>query len=195
MLTWWSDLSVLYVSGFGSSLRARDLAYEFERYGRLIRCDIPALKTASSSPFAFVEFRREADAEDAYYDMHGRSIDGRRITVQWAKRPPSSAWRHDGYGNGNGNDRRDRDRDSDRDRRRSPPRRRSPSPRRDRDRDYDRRRSASPQRETRDRVSEKQDRRSASPEAARDQERRDRDPSPVREDREDRDDERERRDE
>ncbi|WRT65065.1 uncharacterized protein IL334_002007 [Kwoniella shivajii] len=154
--------TVLYVSGFASNLRARDLAYEFERYGRLIRCDIPALKTPSSSPFAFVEFRREADAEDAYYDMHGRSIDGRRITVQWAKRPPSSAWRHDG------------DRDSDRDRRRSPPprrrspspRRRSPSPRRDRDdrdkvkdRDYDdRRRSASPNgRESRDA------RRSASP--------------------------------
>ncbi|WVQ83976.1 hypothetical protein IAT38_006121 [Cryptococcus sp. DSM 104549] len=82
---------VLYVSGFSASLRARDLAYEFERYGRLIRCDIPALKSASSSPFAFVEFRREDDAEDAYYDM--------RISVQWAKRPPSAAWRHDGYTN------------------------------------------------------------------------------------------------
>lgn len=62
--------------------------------------------------FAFVEFRYERDAEDAYYDMyvtflimyqhiadtdrHGRSIDGRRVTVQWAKRPPSAAWRHDG---------------------------------------------------------------------------------------------------
>jgi len=30
-------------------------------------------------------------------DRHGRSIDGRKIAVQWAKRPPSSAWRHDGY--------------------------------------------------------------------------------------------------
>ncbi|RSH90214.1 hypothetical protein EHS25_001548 [Saitozyma podzolica] len=151
-----SNRTVLYVSGFGSSLRARDLAYEFERYGRLVRCDIPALKSPTSSPFAFIEFRRELDAEDAYYDMHGRSIDGRRITVQWAKRPPSNAWRHDGYG-----DRRDRDRDSDRRDRRSPPRRRSPSPRRDRDdrdardargadREHDRRRSLSPRRDDRD---------------------------------------------
>ncbi|OCF76618.1 hypothetical protein I204_02316 [Kwoniella mangroviensis CBS 8886] len=198
--------TVLYVSGFASNLRARDLAYEFERYGRLIRCDIPALKTPTSSPFAFVEFRREDDAEDAYYDMHGRSIDGRKITVQWAKRPPSSQWRHDGPG-----DSRDRRR-SPPPRRRSPsppPRRRSPSPRESRrggDRDDDddrvkerdyagskRGRSASPERTGRDRSASPVNKRRESRDDDRSRSRNgDESLSPVK--RSDRDDERERRD-
>ncbi|KAJ9110017.1 hypothetical protein QFC20_003091 [Naganishia adeliensis] len=224
-------------------LRAKDLAYEFERYGRLVRCDIPALKTAQSilpvlrsdersktsrsnrigreraalqgvkadrsrgassrtasvskvlnentsfesntqdavspeyrtestyeqerlhelsnplvdlSAFAFVEFRDPRDAEDAYYEMHGKPIDGRRINIQWAKRPPSSNWRYDD-GRGGAPPRRDDDRRGGygaprRGRSPSPPpRRRSPSPRRSA------RRTPSPRRDTRD------DRRSRSP--------------------------------
>ncbi|KAI9635504.1 uncharacterized protein MKK02DRAFT_44194 [Dioszegia hungarica] len=163
MVSTMANRTVLYVSGFSGQLRARDLAYEFERYGRLVRCDIPALKTPTSSPFAFIEFRREDDAEDAYYDMHGRMIDGRRITVQWAKRPPSAAWRHDGSGgperrereprrdDRRGDDRRDGGRDNGDARRddRDAPRRRSPSPVRGGDREQDRggRRSLSPRRD------------------------------------------------
>ncbi|GHJ84807.1 hypothetical protein NliqN6_1209 [Naganishia liquefaciens] len=167
---------VLHVSGFPIDLRARDLAYEFERYGRLVRCDIPALKTAQSTPFAFVEFRDPRDAEDAYYEMHGKPIDGRRISIQWAKRPPSQNWRYErgggapyrddrrsGYGGGYGSSRG-----------RSPPpsSRRSPSPygrrgdpRDDRD---DRRRSRSPargdeRRRSRSPVGSRRGGRSASP--------------------------------
>ncbi|GBE87175.1 hypothetical protein BKA93DRAFT_815232 [Sparassis latifolia] len=148
---------ILFVSGFHPTTRARDLAYEFERYGPLVRCDVPAPRNphANTNPYAFVEFRSTRDAEDAYYDMHGRSFEGSRLSIQWAKNPPSSVWRYDRRSpplrrdrdrsrsprrrsdrdrdRGRERDDRDKDRDSDRDRdkrkrSRSPERRRSPSP-------------------------------------------------------------------
>lgn len=147
--------TTLYVTGFGHGTRARDLAYEFEHYGRLVRCDIPAPRTAASRLFAFVEYESRRDADDAYHEMHNKRI-GRDdlLKIEWARTPPSASWRFDTG--------RDRPREGAR-RERSPPRRsaRSPSPRRrdysprkderrdrdrgDRDRDYDdRRRSRSP---------------------------------------------------
>ncbi|KAI8327909.1 hypothetical protein BC941DRAFT_445990 [Chlamydoabsidia padenii] len=87
--------TTLFVAGFGSRTRARDLAYEFERYGRLVRCDIPAPKSFSSKPYAFVEFEDPRDAEDSFNEMHGRRIDGYTISVQWARNAPSSSWRFD----------------------------------------------------------------------------------------------------
>ncbi|KIM41820.1 hypothetical protein M413DRAFT_18752 [Hebeloma cylindrosporum] len=150
---------ILFVSGFHPATRARDLAFEFERYGPLVRCDVPAPRNPNAihNPYAFVEFRSTRDAEDAYYEMHGRYFEGSRLSIQWAKNPPSSVWRYDRRSppHRSGRDRErsrsprrrdDRDRD-DRDRRRrsrSPvrDRRRSPSPiRRKDDRDHDRART------------------------------------------------------
>ncbi|KAF8838132.1 hypothetical protein BDN67DRAFT_907945 [Paxillus ammoniavirescens] len=150
---------ILFVSGFHPSTRARDLAFEFERYGPLVRCDVPAPRNphASSNPYAFVEFRSQRDAEDSYYDMqqcnyrHGRYFEGSRLSIQWAKNPPSSVWRYDRrssppHRSAGGRERSrsprrrpdpHRDRGGDRDRgmrdtrrrrSRSPDRRRSPSP-------------------------------------------------------------------
>ncbi|KAI9304875.1 hypothetical protein BJ944DRAFT_266151 [Cunninghamella echinulata] len=116
--------TTLFVAGFGSRTRARDLAYEFERYGRLVRCDIPAPKSYSSKPYAFVEFEDPRDAEDAYNEMHARRIDGYTVSVQWARNAPSSSWRFD----------------------RSPHRRRSPSPHFSRRTSYRRSHSRSPYR-------------------------------------------------
>ncbi|KAG8924401.1 hypothetical protein FRC02_010458 [Tulasnella sp. 418] len=175
---------ILFVSGFHHSTRARDLAHTFEKYGRLVRCDVPAPKSHASTAYAFVEFKSERAADDAYHAMHGQDFDGHRLSVQWAKNPPSSMWR---------NDRRNLDR----------PRSRSRSPRRDRDEDRRRRHSRSRERDYRDardhrdsrdtrdtRESRDRDRdydrsyrrrsRSRSPRDDRDDRRRPRSPSPVR---------------
>ncbi|KAJ7630033.1 RNA-binding domain-containing protein [Mycena polygramma] len=170
---------ILFVSGFHPSTRARALAYEFERFGPLIRCDVPAPRNphAATNPYAFVEFRSQRDAEDAYYDMHGKTFEGSRLSIQWAKSPPSSVWRYDRAPPRSSRDRdrsrsprrrserddRDRDRDRNRDRERDRDvedrepvrdrdtrRRRSRSPDRRRSRTPERRRSASPDRKRED---------------------------------------------
>ena len=129
------------------------MADNFCSFGRLVRCDIPAPRSASSRLFAFVEYEDRRDADEAYHEMHNKRM-GRDdlLKIEWARTPPSASWRFDR------NDRGGRDDRGSRDSRRSP-RRRSPSPRRstrdysprkddrrDRDRDYDRER-----RDTRDR--------------------------------------------
>ena len=45
----------LYVGGLAESIKEEELAYEFQRYGRLVRCDIPN----RARGFAFVEFENE----------------------------------------------------------------------------------------------------------------------------------------
>ncbi|KAJ3392942.1 hypothetical protein HDU84_003158 [Entophlyctis sp. JEL0112] len=112
------DRTTLFCAGFGHRTRAKDLAYEFERFGRLVRCDIPQPKSASSKCFAFIEFEEYRDADDAYDEMQGSRFEGHTLTVQWAKQAPSRAWRYEGRG--------DRDREPPR-RRRSSSRSRSPS--------------------------------------------------------------------
>ncbi|EME42398.1 hypothetical protein DOTSEDRAFT_73280 [Dothistroma septosporum NZE10] len=145
--------TTLYVTGFGHGTRARDLAFEFERYGRLVRCDIPAPRTASSRLFAFVEYESRRDADDAYHEMHNKRM-GRDdvLKIEWARTPPSASWRFD-TGSERNRDSRDGGRGGGRDggrsdrRERSPRRGRSGSPPRrsryeddnTRDRDYDRR--------------------------------------------------------
>ncbi|MCJ1251281.1 hypothetical protein MMC30_008512 [Trapelia coarctata] len=118
--------TTLYVTGFGHGTRARDLAYEFER-------------------FAFVEYESRRDADDAYHEMHNKRL-GRDdiLKIEWARTPPSASWRFD-----SGRDRGPGGRRSPRRGGRSPtpPRRRDYSPRKDDRRDYDRRdrdRSRSP---------------------------------------------------
>lgn len=68
--------------GLDADCRARDVAYEFERYGRVVRCDVPARPSGSRSTYAFVEFEDARDAEDAYYELHGKRFAYGTIKIQ-----------------------------------------------------------------------------------------------------------------
>ncbi|CAO1634368.1 unnamed protein product [Sympodiomycopsis kandeliae] len=86
----------LFVAGFPPEMRAADLAYYFERLGPLVRCDIPALKSIQSKPYAFVEYEDSRDAAAAHAEMHGVRFGGHAISLQFAKNTPGANWRFGG---------------------------------------------------------------------------------------------------
>eukprot|EP00871_Galdieria_phlegrea_P003788 jgi/Galph1/440/GphlegSOOS_G5279.1 len=63
-----------------------DLTPLFDKYGEVVDCYIPRnRRNGNSRGFAFVRFRKEEDARKAMEQMDGKEIDGRQITVQFAK--------------------------------------------------------------------------------------------------------------
>jgi RNA recognition motif-containing protein len=68
----------LFVGRLPSDVRQRELEDLFDKYGKILRCDI-------KSSYAFVEFEDSRDAEDAVKEMDGYRLSGRPIVVEWAK--------------------------------------------------------------------------------------------------------------
>lgn len=94
----------LFLGNLGRDISRSDIEKVFDKYGRLLRCDLK--NRGFGANFAFLEFEDERDAEDALRAENGKDLYGSNLVVEWAK------------SKGDRRDRRDdRYRDSYRDRR------------------------------------------------------------------------------
>ncbi|KAK6126126.1 hypothetical protein DH2020_040104 [Rehmannia glutinosa] len=113
----------LYVGHLSSRTQSRDLEHVFSRYGSSSwATKFHELQYVSSydgltvsdnhfrrvrdvdmkRDYAFVEFSDPRDADDARYSLNGRDVDGRRITVEFAKGTPRGPGGAREYGSSRG---------------------------------------------------------------------------------------------
>ncbi|KAG8864455.1 Peptidyl-prolyl cis-trans isomerase cyp6 [Tulasnella sp. 330] len=81
--------NVLFVCKLNSVTRDEDLELIFSRFGKIMSCQvIRDKKTGDSLQYAFIEFDKREDAEQAYFKMQNVLVDDRRIWVDFQS--PSS---------------------------------------------------------------------------------------------------------
>uniref|UniRef100_A0A8D8U7V4 Serine/arginine-rich splicing factor 4 n=1 Tax=Cacopsylla melanoneura TaxID=428564 RepID=A0A8D8U7V4_9HEMI len=87
----------IFVGGFSYRVRERDIERFCDRYGRI-------REISMKNKYAFVEFEDYRDADDAVYELNGKSLLGERVTVEIAKGIDRSQERggRRGYGGGGG---------------------------------------------------------------------------------------------
>jgi peptidyl-prolyl cis-trans isomerase-like 4 len=78
--------NVLFVCKLNSVTRDEDLELIFSRFGKIMSCQvIRDKKTGDSLQYAFIEFDKREDAEQAYFKMQNVLIDDRRIWVDFSQ--------------------------------------------------------------------------------------------------------------
>lgn len=74
--------NVLFVCKLNPVTRDEDLELIFSRFGTIMSCQvIRDKKTGDSLQYAFIEFDKRSDAEQAYFKMQNVLVDDRRIWV------------------------------------------------------------------------------------------------------------------
>ncbi|KAG8906492.1 Peptidyl-prolyl cis-trans isomerase cyp6 [Tulasnella sp. 403] len=77
--------NVLFVCKLNSVTRDEDLELIFSRFGKIMSCQvIRDKKTGDSLQYAFIEFDKKEDAEQAYFKMQNVLVDDRRIWVDFS---------------------------------------------------------------------------------------------------------------
>lgn len=90
--------NVLFVCKLNPVTRDEDLELIFSRFGTIMSCQvIRDKKTGDSLQYAFIEFDKREDAEQAYFKMQNVLIDDRRIWVDFSQSVArlNSSWSND----------------------------------------------------------------------------------------------------
>lgn len=78
--------NVLFVCKLNPVTTAEDLEIIFSRFGSILSCEvIKDQKTGESLQYAFIEFEKPEDCENAYFKMDNVLIDDRRIHVDFSQ--------------------------------------------------------------------------------------------------------------
>ncbi|KAH9948768.1 cyclophilin-like protein [Amylocystis lapponica] len=78
--------NVLFVCKLNPATRDEDMELIFSRFGTIMSCQvIRDKKTGDSLQYAFIEFDKREDAEQAYFKMQNVLIDDRRIWVDFSQ--------------------------------------------------------------------------------------------------------------
>nr|VZI50090.1 unnamed protein product [Spirometra erinaceieuropaei] len=86
--------NVLFVCRLNPVTEAADLEVIFSRFGEITSCEvIRDRRTGASLQYAFIEFERKEDCEEAYFKMDNVVIDDRRIHVDFSQ-SVAKEWRH-----------------------------------------------------------------------------------------------------
>lgn len=86
--------NVLFVCKLNPVTTSEDLEVIFSRFGKIESCEvIKDRKTGDSLQYAFIEFEKEEDCEQAYFKMDNVLIDDRRIHVDFSQSVSKLDWK------------------------------------------------------------------------------------------------------
>ncbi|XP_059448465.1 serine/arginine-rich splicing factor SC35-like [Corylus avellana] len=92
-----ADTYSLLVLNITFRTTADDLFPYFDKYGKVVDIFIPRnRRTGDSRGFAFVRYKYADEAQKAVERLDGKVVDGREITVQFAKYGPNAERIHKG---------------------------------------------------------------------------------------------------
>jgi len=73
----------LFIGGLPGSIQNQEIESIFEKYGKIVKCDVK--NKGQGNSFCFVEFEEEHDAEEALNAENGKDIGGQPVSIEFAK--------------------------------------------------------------------------------------------------------------